>query len=460
MHRVVPFGGDPVSVRAPPSPRAVIASPAVRRFARACGVVLVVVPVALAAQRPSHGPGHDVMRSAAPARRDSLSAMASLVGTTTAPGRFGERLSELLLTQPMLMARGARGDSARLRFEYAGMLNLERWTMPGGELTPAIWGEGFVERRHPHTVVHELVATLRRDTRAGALSLAAGKGIVPFGSDDPMVRPFVKYAANHHLAQLLERVVFVAAWRPVRTVALEAATFNGDEAVAPLAAPRWSRVGDSFAGRATLWPWRGLELSASGARVASPEFADGLGLDQRKVHVGVRWAEPAAGRYALVEWARTEDLDGDRVAVRYRSALAEAAWRVRGVVTALRLERTTRPEEERLLDPFRVARPHTDFTVKGLTRWDLVTGQLARPLALPGGVHAVATLEATWARSSPRLVPVLLDPADVIGGRRAWYVTASLRVGAGAMPARVGRYGVARGPVATDLPLAMWHGGH
>jgi hypothetical protein len=411
----------------------------------------------LAAQHAAHATRAD---DPPRAPRDSVSAMASVAGTTTAPGRFGERIGEVRLTQPMLMARGARGDARRLRLEYAGTLNLEHWTLPDGELTPAIWGEGFVEKRHPHTVVHEAMATLVHAGRAGAISLAGGRGIVPFGSDDPMVRPFLKYPANHHLAQVLERVVVAAAWRPVRAVAIEAATFNGDEPVSTTAAPRWSRVGDSFAARASLWPRDGVELTMSGARVASPEFADGQGLDQRKVHVGARLVHPRRSAYALVEWARTEDLDGDRVTARYRSALAEGALPVRGWVMGLRLERTTRPEEERLLDPFRVARPHSDFTVKGMTRWDLVTGQLARPIAAGRTLHALALVEATWARSTPRILPVLLDPADVIGGRRAWYLTAALRLGLGAMPARVGRYGAARGPAAGAVPVAMWHARH
>ncbi len=406
---------------------------------------------------PAQHAGHASAAPVAAASGDSISAMASVVGTSADPARFGERLSELRVTQVMLMARGGRGRTTSARFEYAATLNLERWTMPDGELTPAIWGEGFVEKRHPHTVLHEAMATLVRDVGLGALSVSAGKGIVPFGSDDPMVRPLVKYPANHHLAQLLERVTAVVAWRPVRTLALEASTFNGDEPVSPTAMPQWSRFGDSYAGRLTWAPRRAIEVTMSGARVASPEFASGAGLDQRKLHVGARLVHPSRGAYVLAEWARTADMDGDRVAVRYRSALLEGAMPVRGVVAALRLERTTRPEEERLVDPFRVQRPHSDFTVKGMTRWDLLTAQLARPLALPGAVHALALVEATWASSAPRLRPVLLDPADVIGGRRTWYVSAAIRLGAGRMPTRVGRYGVARGAAAAARPITMWH---
>ena len=87
--------------------------------------------------------------------------------------------------------------------------------MPEGELAPGMWGEGFVDRRHPHTYLHELV--LAADDLLGAadgatrISLSAGKGFAPFGTDDPMVRPFLRYPVNHHLAQILERAVAIAA---------------------------------------------------------------------------------------------------------------------------------------------------------------------------------------------------------------------------------------------------------
>ena len=61
-------------------------------------------------------------------------------------------------------AGGPAGRHAARRRAAAGsaspaMLNLEGATIPEGELAPGNWGEGFVDRRHPHTYVHELMLT-------------------------------------------------------------------------------------------------------------------------------------------------------------------------------------------------------------------------------------------------------------------------------------------------------------
>jgi hypothetical protein len=108
--------------------------------------------------------------------------------------------------------------------------------------------------------------------------------------------------------------------------------------------------------------------------VPSPEDPTGAGLDQRKSSLAARWASVTgapAGGYALVEWARTDERRGDRRAFRYQSVLAEAsAWRPVGLgplgggalSLAARAERTGRPEEERLLDPFRTVRPTSSRT--------------------------------------------------------------------------------------------------
>ena len=118
----------------------------------------------------------------------------------------------------------------------------------------------------------------RRGPRLAGLraSLAAGKGFTPFGTDDPMMRPFVKYPVNHHHAQIIERVQVLgalSAGTPDRGVALEHAFFNGDEPVGPFVGPQWDRVGDSRTTRLTLMPWRGVELQGSRAFVRSPPIA-------------------------------------------------------------------------------------------------------------------------------------------------------------------------------------------
>ena len=47
-----------------------------------------------------------------------------------------------------------------------------------------------------------------------------------------MVRPFLRYPVNHHLAQILERAVAIAAVRAGPVLA-EAGLFNGDEPERP-----------------------------------------------------------------------------------------------------------------------------------------------------------------------------------------------------------------------------------
>lgn len=413
-------------------------------------LLAAILPVARVWAQPHGQAGHS-----ASAPRDSVSAMATGLLTHVAPALSGVSRSEALVTQPMLMMRGVRFGGA---LQYAAMLNAERWTMPNGEPVAGIWGEGFIDRRHPHTVVHEVMLSATRRVRDGAVSLSAGRGTVPFGTDDPMVRPFTKYPANHHFAQVLERVQLVGAVRITPRVAVEVSTFNGDEPAGPTAAPRWSRFGDSHAARLTVWPNTQVEVQGSAASLRSPEFASGEGLDQRKLSASARWTPSSLPLgYLLVEWARTEERYRSRSIIAYGTGLVEALAAHGRWSMSVRAEQTSRPEEERLLDQFRTARPPTDLTILGITRWQLLTGQLAAALGSGSRWHSTLFAEATRARSTPLLRPVLLDPADVIGGRTAWHLTAGCRLGLGAMPHRVGRYGAAVGGVGTAPHLTMNH---
>lgn len=389
------------------------------------------------------------------ATRDSVSVMATVIATRTAPALAGQPRSEVLVTQPMLMLRGARRRGA---VQFATMLNAERWTMPDGEPVAGIWGEGFVDRRHPHTIVHEVMLTGERRSNRLRVSIAGGKGIVPFGTDDPMVRPMSKYPANHHFSQILERVQLVGAIRLGSRLAVEAATFNGDEPAGPSSAPVWRRFGDSRSARLSLWPIPTLEVQGSSAFVRSPEFGSGEGLDQQKSSASVRWT-PARTvvRYAFVEWARTEERYRKREIIGYGTLLAELLARHRWLTFAGRLERTSRPEEERLLDPFRTSRPPTDLTIKGVTRWRIATLHAGVQLPQKGRVHGTLFAEVAHAHSTPLLRPILLDPKDIIGASAAWQASVGLRLGVGAMSARVGRYGAAASGVMTDARLTMPH---
>src|SRR5690606_34980716 len=97
-------------------------------------------------------------------------------------------------------------ESPASRVVLRSTLNLEGLTQSDGELTFGAWGEGFLDKRHPHTLVHELMlsANLWR-FGGGSLSVSVGKGFAPYGTDDPMSRPVAKYPTNHHLSQILER---------------------------------------------------------------------------------------------------------------------------------------------------------------------------------------------------------------------------------------------------------------
>jgi hypothetical protein len=138
--------------------------------------------------------------------------------------------------------------SARLTLDGEGL------TIPDGELAPGDYGEGFYDRRHPHTYVHELMLSgsdlLGRHDGELQLSLSAGKGFVAFGSDDPMSRPVVRYPVDHHLAQILERGVLIgrASYGPM---AVEVTGFDGDEPTKPSDWPNWDRGLDSRAVRVT-----------------------------------------------------------------------------------------------------------------------------------------------------------------------------------------------------------------
>ncbi len=364
-------------------------------------------------------------------------AIAALTRVDPVPG--GESRTELRVVQPILMLRGVRAP-----WRLLVTLNGEGATMPRGELAPGGWGEGFIDRRHPHTYVHELMLTAadllgRRDGRAH-LSLAAGKGFVPFGTDDPMSRPTLRYPVNHHLAQILERAVALAGVG-VGPVLLEGAVFNGDEPERPSQWPAGDRFGDSRAARVTVTPAHGLELQGSIARVHSPEHRPGAGPDQDKWSAAARWERrtPRGRTYALLEWARSSDAGGFFA---FRSVLAESELSRRHHRVYARIERTERPEEERVGSPFRARRPHLDDSILGITRWTIGTLGYGRRLPLGrSGVTVEPVAEMSWG-SVQETTGSVFDPASFYGRSRFWALTLAVRVARGMDGHRMGRYGV------------------
>jgi hypothetical protein len=383
----------------------------------------------------------------------SIQVMGQAIGIVTRvdPIPGGGTLTEARLVQPVVMLH-ARALGGRL--QAVGTLNLEGETIPDGELTPGSWGEGFNDRRHPHTYAHELMLTVAEQVgRSARIAVSGGKGFVPFGSDDPMSRPVLRYPVNHHLAQILERAVLIAGVR-AGPVALEGALFNGDEPERPGQWPRGYRFGDSWAARLTLLPAAGVELSGSRAKVHSPEHRPGAGTDAWKWHVAARVERALAGGhlYALAEWARTEEGEGFFV---FRSLLAEVAW-LRGTHRPYyRFERSDRPEDLRTVNLFRSDRPHLENAILGTTRFTLHTiGYLHDRAFAAGRLRLQPFVEGTFGRMRT-IDGGLLTPELLYGGTSVRSLAAGLRMSWRIGGHRMGRYGGLLAPGS-----AAEHGSH
>lgn len=356
--------------------------------------------------------------------------------THATPAEAGRDLTEGYLTQPNIFLHM---NTLQDRLRLTGTLNLEGLTLQRGELNAGTWGEGYVDRRHPHTYLHEAMLTAQENSGATEFSLSAGRGFAPFGTDDPMVRPFVKFPANHHLSQILERIVLIGAVRH-GPVLLEAAWFNGNEPLDPEDLGDFERFGDSWAARLSVLPIDGVELQVSHANVTSPEVPLGGGLDQAKWSVSARYETESI--YALAEWARTAELRGDAEAYALPSILAEAAYFTGPWRFALRAERTKRTEDERTTSLFRSPWPHSDGHVFGFTTWQIYSGAVSREFRL-GTLRAAPLVEVSHQRPQPHSRPSLFDPDELYGSTRLWSFNLGLQLGAGLRHSRMGRYGAA-----------------
>jgi hypothetical protein len=402
-------------------------------------LVFVLAPVGLAAQHAGH-PAAATSADSIPRLHVMAQAVPIVTRASTVPP--GGARTDAALTQTVVMTRAA---ALRGRVALDLTLDAEGVTMPGGELSLGAFGEGFVDRRHPHTYLHEAVVSGFAAAGPVRLSASLGRGFAPFGTDDPMMRPFVKYPVNHHLAQILERGVAIAAARAGRVI-LEAATFTGEEPTSPSSLPMASRFGDSWSARGTLLPVDWAELQVSHARVTSPEMTNGFGLNQRKWSASARGTTRDGSRYALVEWARTVEHDHLRGedAFSYETLLGEGAVRAGPLGVALRIEQTDRPEEQRSdHDSFRSARPHTDLSILGITRWRTATLHVAAPAVTQGTVTGVLFVEISRLAAAPRDPQALFVPVTFYGDSRFWMLTTGVRLRAGGSHDRMGRYGVA-----------------
>jgi hypothetical protein len=167
-------------------------------------------------------------------------------------------------------------------------------------------------------------------------------------------------------------------------------------------------------------------------------------MDQRKAHASLRLAGETGRytRYALIELARTTDVDRGRDLYRFDAFLAEGAVCRRDVGFALRWERSDRPEEERLLDLFRSPRPATDLSIVGVTEWTTLAAAVSLPSLSAHGGHAAPFLEGAVVRAD-RKGATLVDPRQFYGTDLMWRLSAGFRFGVGHDHGRMGRYGVA-----------------
>ena len=398
---------------------------------------LLVTPMPAAAQHETHGvPDSSRVRW-------HWGAHAVGLVTRVAPAVSGRSLAEWYLTQPEIMGGvGTRNGALSL----ATTISLEGLTLDDGELGPGAFGEGYVDRRHPHTYLHELLATATTDPSARfAASLTAGRGFAPFGTDDPMIRPFVKFPVNHHLSQVLERLVLIGAVRG-GPLTLEVGPFGGNEPLTTRDLGDPDRFGDSWSARITMRPRPQWEIQASRAYVNSPEEPTGQDTDRRKWSASARYdgvAGPARG-YALAEWSRSTIVAPRGDVASTASVLAEVSVSAFKWNGGVRLESTERHEGMRE-GAFRAPWPPTEHLIIGITTWKVVSVRAQRDLQK--GILRVAPF-AEGSLSHVTSSPGLFDAREFYGATSLWTLNAGLRLDLGMGHDRMGRYGVALPPAA------------
>ena len=371
------------------------------------------------------------------------------LATRVAPAFADRTLTEFYLTQPTLMGGVSAFDGA---LSVMTSISLEGLTLDRGELGPGTYGEGYIDRRHPHTYLHEAMATGQVQLPFGFdASVSAGRGFAPFGTDDPMMRPIVRFPVNHHLSQVLERLVVIGGLRG-GPVTLEVATFNGNEPLNAEDLGDPDRFGDSWSARLTVRPLPRWEIQASRAWLESPEEPTGEGNDSRKLSASVRHDGMIGGNhvYGLFEWARSTHVAPRGDDISNSSLLAEASLARSGWKGALRLERTDRAEEGRE-GPFRTPWPPVDHMVIGITKWHVASLHVERALTLRG--LRMAPFAAVSGARVEREGDSLFDPNEFYGSNNIWSVSAGIRLDAGMLHERMGRYGVA----LPDAAPAMTH---
>lgn len=344
-------------------------------------------------------------------------------------------------TQPVAMINLS---SSSQRIVVRTTLDAEALTQKDGEITYGGWGEGFIDARHPHTVVHEAIVTVNLGRASGTyLSVSAGKGFAPYGTDDPMGRPAVKYPTNHHLSQVLERfttnlVLTRNGW------GVEAGIFGGAEPTSANDFSNISSYGDSWSTRLSKrsggdGPSAAWEVSSSFARIADAhhgrrQYTNLFNTAFR--HVG---RVTGGSLYMLLEGSRSRPATGRG----HSSVLGESQLTLGAAKQHqpyLRVEYATRPEYDRLGEPgtpafFRYAHGAHE---RGATRWLITTiGYGYESRQLPTSVRPFVEVQHHAVRSDRSAI----DPHLLYGNSRVWSITTGVRVFLGGGAMRMGSYG-------------------
>lgn len=343
---------------------------------------------------------------------------------------------ETYLTQPALMLDLA---GPRRRLAVRVTWDLEQLTQPDGEYTFGGWGEGFIDKRHPHTLLHEAMVSWNAWAQeGGGLSLSAGKGFAPYGTEDPMGRPVLKYPTNHHLSQILERWAVIGAFAHPAGWSLEASVFGGEEPRDAYDLSNIESFGDSWSarfvhrlgGNGDRKPW---EASLSYARVVEDH-----GSEREVTRLANAYGRYESGAlYALVEGSRSWPVGEEG----YWALLAETRLTAGRHVPYARVEWSTRPEMHRLGSPetegyYRYEHGgHAD----GASRWLI----LSLGYAVEGGGGLLTSnpfVEVQYHRVSASRGAV--DPMALFGRRGLWSVSTGFRLFLGGGSMRMGSYGV------------------
>ena len=463
----------------------------------ALGLTIVLGASAANAQQAGHGAPHGQHPSAAPSELSAARAQSpattppahemwmqplgdgwNLMGmaqvfpamTAASPWRDESLLnaSGLYATQPAAMLNIA---SPRERLVLRTTLNFEAWTQRDGELTFGGWGEGFIDARHPHTLLHEAMLTANWwDVGGGALSVSAGKGFAPYGTDDPMGRPALKYPTNHHLSQVLERWTLNTAY--LRSGwGVEAGLFGGAEPSDPYDFSNIESFGDSWSARLSkrfgsgetadaFGPFAPWELSTSYARIEEEHHGTELVTELYNAALRHDRAYGFGRLYALAEASKSEPQRGKGHYSLLGEALLGVGQDARHQPYA-RVEYATRPEYEREGAPgtpdfFRY--DHDSHEI-GATRWLIGTvGYGYETRSYPVSVRPF--VEVQWNRVGEERGGI--DPRALYGGRTFWSVSAGARLFLGGGPMRMGSYGALDPMAAARRPRADMpeHHGH